>query len=264
MTALYRSGRQAEALDAYQDARRALVDELGVDPSPALQELERAILRQDPSLDLEATAPAGVREVAERSILVAITHETRVDALLAVAEPLVRHPPRVMILARLVSDAAELQSASAWLEERRSELEARGVVARAASFTSTAPGEELARLATELDVELLLAEAPDELLAEGAPDEQLAAVLAEAPCDVALLVPRDASPRAPSSSRSGGPSTTGRRSSSARGSHTPTMRRSGSQVLPQCRSKESATRVACFRTARSPSSGSWASRPSRC
>ena len=197
MTALYRSGRQAEALDAYQDARRALVDELGIEPSPALQELERAILRQDPSLDVEAPAPAGVREVAERSILVAITHETRVDALLAVAEPLVRHPPRVLILARLVSDAAELRSASAWLEERRSALEARGVVARAASFTSTAPGEELARLATELDVELLLADAPDELLAEGAPDEQLTALLAETPCDVALLVPREATPEGP-------------------------------------------------------------------
>ena len=197
MTALYRSGRQAEALDAYQDARRALVDELGIDPSPALQELERAILRQDPSLDVEAPAPAGVREVAERSILVAITDEARVDALLAVAEPLVRHPPRVLILARLVSDAAELRSASAWLEERRSALEARGVVARAASFTSTAPGEELARLATELDVELLLADAPDELLAEGAPDEQLAALLAETPCDVALLVAREATPEGP-------------------------------------------------------------------
>ena len=48
MTALYQSGRQAEALDAYQEARRALVDELGIDPSPALQELERAILRQEP------------------------------------------------------------------------------------------------------------------------------------------------------------------------------------------------------------------------
>ena len=44
MTALYRSGRQAEGLVAYQNARRGLVDELGIDPSPALQELERAIL----------------------------------------------------------------------------------------------------------------------------------------------------------------------------------------------------------------------------
>jgi DNA-binding SARP family transcriptional activator len=197
MTALYGSGRQAEALVAYKDARRALVDELGIDPSPALQELERAILRHDPALHVEATASVGVREVAERSILVAITHEARVDALLAVAGPLVRHPPRVMILARLVSDAVELRSASAWLEERRAALETRGVVARAASFTSMAPGRELARLATELDVDLLLAEAPDELLADGAPDEQLTAVLAETPCDVALLVPRDASPASP-------------------------------------------------------------------
>jgi DNA-binding SARP family transcriptional activator len=195
MTALYRSGRQAEALDTYQDARRALVDELGIEPSTPLQELERAILRQDPALD--APAPVRVGEAAERSILVAITQERRVDALLAVAEPLVRHSPRVMILARLVSNAAELRSASAWLEERRSALEARGVVARAASFTSTAQGKELARLATELDVELLLADAPDELLAEGAPDEQLAALLAEAPCDVALLVPRDATSEGP-------------------------------------------------------------------
>jgi DNA-binding SARP family transcriptional activator len=197
MTALYRSGRQAEALDAYKDSRRVLLDELGIDPSPALQELERAILRQDPALSVEAPALAGVRKVAERSVLVAITHEARVDALLAVSEPLVRHPPRIMILARLVSDAAELRSASAWLEERRSALEARGVAARTASFTSTAPGEELARLATELDVDLLLADAPEELLAEGAPDEQLTAVLAETPCDVALLAPRDATPQGP-------------------------------------------------------------------
>jgi DNA-binding SARP family transcriptional activator len=195
MMALYRSGRQAEALDAYQDARRALVDELGIDPSPALQELERAILRQDPALDAEA--PARVREVAERSILVAITDEARVDALLAVAEPLVRHPPRVMILARLVPEAAKLRSASAWLEGRRSALEARGVVARAASFTCTEPGDELARLANELDVDLLLTDAPEELLTEGAPDEQLTAVLEETPCDVVLLVPRDATPAGP-------------------------------------------------------------------
>jgi DNA-binding SARP family transcriptional activator len=197
MTALYRSGRQAEALDAYRDARQALVDGLGIEPSTALQELERAILQQDPELNLPATVPASVGEAAERSILVGITHETRVDALLAVAEPLVRDAPRVMVLARLVSDPAELQSASAWLEERRSALEARGVRARAASFTSTAPGEELARFATQLDVDLLLASAPEELLADGAPDERLTALLAETPCDVALLAARDATLEGP-------------------------------------------------------------------
>ena len=51
MLALYRSGRQAEALAAYQDGRRLLVDELGIEPSRALQELERSILRQDPKLE---------------------------------------------------------------------------------------------------------------------------------------------------------------------------------------------------------------------
>ena len=55
MLALYRSGRQAEALSAYRDARRTLLDELGIEPGRALQELERAILAQDASLE---TAPA--------------------------------------------------------------------------------------------------------------------------------------------------------------------------------------------------------------
>ncbi len=191
MTALYRLGRQAEALEAYQHARRTLVDELGIDPSPALQELERAILRQDPSLDLAAPPAAAVAEAAERSILVAVTDEANVDALLALAEPLARQPPRIVVLARLVPDAAELRPASAWLGERRTALEGRGVVARSASFTATAPGAELARLATKLDVELLLVDAPDELLAEGVAGEQLATMLAETPCDVALLVPRE-------------------------------------------------------------------------
>jgi predicted ATPase/DNA-binding SARP family transcriptional activator len=50
MLALYRSGRQAEALAAYQDARRILSEELGLEPSSELQELERAILKQDPGL----------------------------------------------------------------------------------------------------------------------------------------------------------------------------------------------------------------------
>jgi DNA-binding SARP family transcriptional activator len=50
MLALYRAERQAEALQAYQDARRALVEELGIEPSPALRELEGRVLGQDPAL----------------------------------------------------------------------------------------------------------------------------------------------------------------------------------------------------------------------
>ncbi len=52
MLALYRSGRQAEALDAYHDARRTLADEIGIDPGPELRDLQAAVLRHDPSLRL--------------------------------------------------------------------------------------------------------------------------------------------------------------------------------------------------------------------
>jgi DNA-binding SARP family transcriptional activator len=51
MLALYRAGRQADALEAYRRLRERLDDELGLAPSPALRELETAILRQDPALD---------------------------------------------------------------------------------------------------------------------------------------------------------------------------------------------------------------------
>jgi DNA-binding SARP family transcriptional activator/DNA-binding CsgD family transcriptional regulator/tetratricopeptide (TPR) repeat protein len=52
MCAQYRSGRQADALASYQRARRTLADELGIDPGPQLQELERLVLAQDPSMDM--------------------------------------------------------------------------------------------------------------------------------------------------------------------------------------------------------------------
>jgi DNA-binding SARP family transcriptional activator len=56
MLALYRSGRQAEALEVYADVRLTMVDELGLDPGPSLQRLEELILGQDASLDLQETA----------------------------------------------------------------------------------------------------------------------------------------------------------------------------------------------------------------
>jgi len=57
MQALYGSGRQVDALEVYRETRRLLVDELGIEPSPALHELEQAILRHDPALhELEQRA----------------------------------------------------------------------------------------------------------------------------------------------------------------------------------------------------------------
>jgi YVTN family beta-propeller protein len=56
MLTLYRSGRQADALESYRKARQALIAELGLEPGRALQDLERAILTQDPALDRPSRA----------------------------------------------------------------------------------------------------------------------------------------------------------------------------------------------------------------
>jgi DNA-binding SARP family transcriptional activator len=86
MLALYRCGRQADALEAYADLRRRLDDELGLEPGPRLRELQVAILRHDPALLLVAAAPpsppvapAQPRRGVRRVILAAML------ALLAVA-----------------------------------------------------------------------------------------------------------------------------------------------------------------------------------
>jgi DNA-binding SARP family transcriptional activator len=63
MLALYRSGRQTDALAAYRDGREALVEELGIEPGPGLRRLEQAILTQDPTL----APPRPVEERAEPS-----------------------------------------------------------------------------------------------------------------------------------------------------------------------------------------------------
>ena len=181
MLALYRSGRQADALGSYQEARATLVDQLGIEPGPVLHQLELAILRQDPSLELAGTTRP------DRAVLVVALAEDGIEPLLALGEPLARKPTREVILARLVDSDLELSAANEVLRATQEQLVARGTVARTACFTTRNPAEDVVRLATEQEADLLL-------LAGGrAPleDPLIRAVLAKAPCDVGVLVGRD-------------------------------------------------------------------------
>lgn len=186
MLVLYRSGRQAEALEVYREGRHVLVEELGIDPSPPLQELERAILRQDPSLgapETESVAPQPAR-----AILVVAQSEAMLDGLLALAERLALHSGRELILLVVVGDDRDLGDATRLAHDRREGLLGERPAVRAAAFVSTTPGEDVVRLASEQNVDLLLVD-PLGRLSEGLGGE-LAAVLERAPCDVGVLVPR--------------------------------------------------------------------------
>ena len=156
MVALYRSARQAEALQVYREGRARLVEELGIEPGPGLQQLERAILRQDAAL----ATPAVVGSARRRSIVCVGV------APLGLLAPLGRE----IVLVELAAGAVALGVAAGRLERLRTGNDE----VRTAVFTTSQPVADTVRLATEQEAELLLvAIAPDELLAQ-------------APCDVAL------------------------------------------------------------------------------
>jgi hypothetical protein len=73
MLALYRAGRQAEALDVYESGRRVLSEELGIEPGERLRALHEAILRQDPALGRAAKVGAAAQERRHRPWLIAAT-----------------------------------------------------------------------------------------------------------------------------------------------------------------------------------------------
>jgi len=96
MLALYRAGRHAEALASYQSFRRSLADELGIDPSPALKDLERRMLVQDPMLErpgsaAEAVAPVTVPAPVPRASRIALVgreaESAEVRAFLSAGSP---------------------------------------------------------------------------------------------------------------------------------------------------------------------------------
>jgi predicted ATPase/DNA-binding SARP family transcriptional activator len=89
MLALYRAGRQVEALEAYRDARHALVDELGIEPGAALQQLEKAILTQAEALDVAPRLRRTHLPLVTGPLLGRETELARIDELLAEGSRLV-------------------------------------------------------------------------------------------------------------------------------------------------------------------------------
>jgi DNA-binding SARP family transcriptional activator len=186
MRVLYRSGRQAEALALYAATRRALVEELGIEPGPALQQLHHAVLAQDPALDPASPTTTRDSRPRERAILAVARDDQRLEPLLELADLLARRPPRELIAARIV-EGDDLAHAADALNERREYLIARGAAARTAAFTSTDAATDILRLVAEQPVDLLLI--ATEGVALGNPfSAELARVLDGSPCDVALVV----------------------------------------------------------------------------
>jgi DNA-binding SARP family transcriptional activator len=183
MLALYRSGRQAEALAAFTAVRGMLVDKLGIEPNRSAQELQRAILLQDPALSFE-----GVPQ-AERSILVAARGDG-FDTLLALAESLARRPPKELVITQLVADADDLPRAVAALQKQRTRLLAGGIAVRAAPLVSSTPGEDIVQFSIREDVDLVLVEGSPSPLR----DPVLTHLLRHAPCDVGIVIGRDLRP----------------------------------------------------------------------
>jgi hypothetical protein len=174
MLALYRSGRQADALARFREGRELLVRTLGLEPGPSLRGLHEAILRQDASL--EAPLP-----LASTPALVVAGDA---DALELFA-PVARRRGQELLLVRAVSDIAGLDRAVAELEAQRALLVSRGLQARIAAFRSDAFGRDLARLCERADADLaIIGVDADAARALGS----LAPLLQRPPCDVALLV----------------------------------------------------------------------------
>ncbi|MFN2467134.1 MAG: cation:proton antiporter [Gaiellaceae bacterium] len=171
-----------------------------------------AIRLLDPRGELSAPVEDELREAdrerpeladaAERSILVAPLEERNVDELLVLAEPLARSvPPRELIVTRLLSPPRvgatlaarerEISRAGEALARVRATLGALGIPARSVAFTSADRGRDLVRLAAEQEVDLLLVDGRRPLLGAGVPRGEVGAVLADAPCDVAVLIERE-------------------------------------------------------------------------
>jgi DNA-binding SARP family transcriptional activator len=196
MLALYRAGRQSDALAAFQSMRARLADEFGLEPSASLGELERKILQRDASLDLEPDESDAIR-----SVVVLPQRIDQLDDLVALTEPfgLSRNPHEVLLTwieqpgpAKAVS--AALAQASSVLGRCREKLLEHGARARVAAFTASNRAEDVLRLARRPEVDLLVLGLDLDVAGDACLEHEVSSVVAVAPCDVAIWFRRSGGP----------------------------------------------------------------------
>ena len=187
MLALYRAGRQAEALEVFREGRAALVDAFGLEPVPALKELETRILLQDPALDGQARSRRAPEPQDPRTVLLAARDAAALDGLISVGRRLATLNRHELLVTLVVESESLLAGAVAATRARRDELAAEGVTSRVAAFVSRAFGPDTARLASTHDADVVVVDAPEEVESSGTVPDELARLLTRSPCDVALL-----------------------------------------------------------------------------
>jgi DNA-binding SARP family transcriptional activator len=192
MLALYRSARQAEALHVYRAARRELSEELGLEPSKELKRLEQAVLRQDPGLDLPEGAPGAAGAGSRSSVAGGAGRRPRAARCPAGA----RRPRHVASSCGATCGIASAARGDRRRGRPRRRARGRGSGADGPSGGAAGPrdrrpdgrvlapsrGDDIARLAAQVNVDLLLMDAAPSPL-----DGDALVVLEQAPCDVALL-----------------------------------------------------------------------------
>jgi DNA-binding SARP family transcriptional activator/nucleotide-binding universal stress UspA family protein len=194
MLALYRSGRQSEALATYRRARTVLVDELGLGPSPGLVELERRVLQHDPDLDL----PGDPRHVggnaaprsSERAIFV-VGEREQTDLPAEIGAQLARSAGLGLVLLSVLGEAHgpgpdPLREATHRLSKQREALVADGLAVRIAALPAADPAEAVLKLATLHETALILIDGTPTLTERPGLAHSL---MISAPCDVALFFP---------------------------------------------------------------------------
>lgn len=186
MVALYRAGRQSEALDLYRGLREQLLEVLGLEPTPALQELERAILTHDASLAVARVGPEVGSTAVAQAILVVASASDQLDALLSVAEPLALSPRRELIVACVFEDERDLEREATAANARRASLRPE---TRTAVFTTLDPAGDVIRLASTNDAGVVLVAGPSGLDADRLPDA-IRAIFERSTADVGVLSAR--------------------------------------------------------------------------